>query len=118
MLGAARAALPELPAERAERLERELALGPERSHLLAFRAELGDYYERALAEGDGVDPVELANWIPLLVERIGSDAEPPESKVSPASLAQLARMVDAKELSRGNAREVLGALAGQGGDPR
>ena len=117
MLAAARADLPELPAARAERYERELGLGHERSHLLAFRGELGDYYERALADGDGVDPVELANWIPQLVERIGSDADPAGSKVAPAGLAMLARMVGAKEVSRGNAREVLTALVNGGGDP-
>ncbi|HTX46936.1 MAG TPA: Asp-tRNA(Asn)/Glu-tRNA(Gln) amidotransferase subunit GatB [Solirubrobacteraceae bacterium] len=118
MLEAALSELPELPGARAERFEREYALGPERSHLLAFRTELGDYYERALSEGDRVDPVELANWIPLLVERIGSDSDPSESNVSPGSLAALARMVGAKEVSRGNARDVLGTLVREGGDPR
>ena len=118
MLEAALSELPELPGARAERFEREYALGPERSHLLAFRTELGDYYERALSEGDRVDPVELANWIPLLVERIGSDSDPSESNVSPGSLAALARMVGAKEVSRGNARDVLGTLVQEGGDPR
>jgi aspartyl-tRNA(Asn)/glutamyl-tRNA(Gln) amidotransferase subunit B len=118
MLKAALSELPELPAARAERFEHEYALGPERSHLLAFRTELGDYYELALSEGDGVDPVELANWIPLLVERIGSDSDPSESNVSPASLAALAWMVGTKEVSRGNARDVLGTLVQDGGDPR
>jgi aspartyl-tRNA(Asn)/glutamyl-tRNA(Gln) amidotransferase subunit B len=118
MLEAARAALPELPAARAERLERDYGLGPERAHLLAFRTELGDYYERALAQGDGVDPVELANWIPLLVERIGSDSDPSASNVSPENLALLAQMVSSRQVSRGNAREVLSALVQEGGDPR
>jgi aspartyl-tRNA(Asn)/glutamyl-tRNA(Gln) amidotransferase subunit B len=117
MFEAARSTLPELPAARAERFEREFRLGPERSHLLAFRTELGDYFERALSEGDDVDPVELANWIPLLVERIGSDADPAESKVSPGSLAALAHMVGSKQVSRGNARDVLGTLVQDGGDP-
>ena len=51
MLEAARAAMPELPAARAERFERELGLGADRAHQLAFRAELGDFYEAALAGG-------------------------------------------------------------------
>ena len=42
-------ALPELPAERAARFERELGLSADRARELAFRAELGDYFERALA---------------------------------------------------------------------
>ena len=54
MLDAARAALPaELPAERAARFERELGLNPGRAQELAFRAELGDYFERALAADGG-----------------------------------------------------------------
>jgi aspartyl-tRNA(Asn)/glutamyl-tRNA(Gln) amidotransferase subunit B len=120
MLDAARSALPaELPAERAVRFERELGLNPGRAQEFAFRAELGDYFERALAaDGDAVDPVELSNWIPQLVERIGPHADPSESKVAPESLATLATMVKAKEVSRDAAREVLTRLATEGGDPR
>ncbi len=62
--------------------------------MFAFRAELGDYFERAVAsDGDGADPATIANWIPPLVERIGSDADPADSKVPPESLAALAAMV-------------------------
>jgi aspartyl-tRNA(Asn)/glutamyl-tRNA(Gln) amidotransferase subunit B len=117
MIAAARAALPELPADRAARFERELGLSAESARLLAFRAELGDYYERAL-QADGDDPVALANWIPPLIERIGSDRDPAESNVSPENLAALAAMVSAKEVSRDAAREVLTRLVAEGGDPR
>jgi len=51
MVERARVALPELPAARAERFERELALAPETAQLLAFRSELGNYFEAALAAG-------------------------------------------------------------------
>jgi aspartyl-tRNA(Asn)/glutamyl-tRNA(Gln) amidotransferase subunit B len=120
MLEAARAELPaELPAERAARFERELGLNPGRAREFAFRAELGDYFEQALAaDGADLDPVELSNWIPQLVERIGSDADPAQSKVSPGSLATLASMVKGKEVSRDAAREVLTRLTREGGDPR
>jgi aspartyl-tRNA(Asn)/glutamyl-tRNA(Gln) amidotransferase subunit B len=117
MVSAARAELPELPADRAQRFERDLGLSAESARLLGFRTELGDYFERALA-ADGDDPVTLANWIPPLIERIGSDQDPMESKVSPESLASLAAMVGAKEVSRDAAREVLSKLVEEGGDPR
>jgi aspartyl-tRNA(Asn)/glutamyl-tRNA(Gln) amidotransferase subunit B len=118
MLAAARGALPaELPAERAARFERELGLNHVRAREFAYRVELGDYFERALAI-DGVDPVDLSNWIPQLVERIGSDADPSQSKVAPESLATLVTMVRAKEVSRDAAREVLTRLVAEGGDPR
>jgi len=124
MVAAARADLPtELPAERAARFEQELGLHADTARLFAFRAELGDYFERALAAagangGAGLEPVELSNWIAPLIERIGSDADPAESNVSPESLATLATMVKTKEVSRDAAREVLTHLVAEGGDPR
>jgi len=117
MVAAARADLPELPADRAQRFQRDLGLSAESARLLGFRTELGDYFERALA-ADGDDPVALANWIPPLIERIGSDQDPADSKVAPESLAALAAMVGAKEVSRDAAREVLTKLVEEGGDPR
>ncbi len=132
LLGAARAELPELPAQRAMRFERELGLSADRARGLAFRGELGDYFERALAwsadsppnaiDGPGAGAaegtaIELANWIPLLVERIGSDADPAQSRVAPESLAALGAMVRGKDVSRDAAREVLDVLVAQGGEP-
>jgi aspartyl-tRNA(Asn)/glutamyl-tRNA(Gln) amidotransferase subunit B len=128
MLSAARAEMPaELPAERAQRFERELGLHADTARLFAFRSDLGDYFERALASigadgshhnGAELEPAELSNWIPQLVERIGSDADPASSNVTPESLATLATMVKAKEISRDAAREVLTLLVNDGGDPR
>jgi len=118
MLAAARRDLPELPADRAQRFERELGLPADRARELAFRTELGDYYESALAADGDADPVALANWIPALVERIGSDVDPAATKVTPAALATLASMVSAREVSRDAAREVLTRLVEEGGDPR
>ena len=50
---AARDSLPELPEQRRERYESELGLSAEQATRLAFDAELGDFFERALAAGDG-----------------------------------------------------------------
>ena len=76
MLAAARAEVPELPAARAQRFERELGVNAGRARDLAFRRELADYFEAALAADGEAGPVEISNWIPQLVERIGSDADP------------------------------------------
>jgi aspartyl-tRNA(Asn)/glutamyl-tRNA(Gln) amidotransferase subunit B len=118
MLSAAREAIPELPADRAARYESELGLSVPRARLLAFRTELGDYFEAAVAAGDGVEPSAVANWIELLVERIGSDADPAGSEVSAQALASLVAMVSAKQVSRDAAREVLTRLVEDGGDPK
>jgi aspartyl-tRNA(Asn)/glutamyl-tRNA(Gln) amidotransferase subunit B len=118
MLDRAKAALPELPAARQERFERELGLSADSAKLLAFRTELGDFYEAALS-GNGVEPQPLANWVTNeLVSRLGADADPAESKVEPDAFATLVLMVGAKEVTQGGARQVLDQLVAEGGDPR
>jgi aspartyl-tRNA(Asn)/glutamyl-tRNA(Gln) amidotransferase subunit B len=117
MLERARAALPELPAQRAERFERELGLSTDTARLLAFRAELGDYFEAALS-ANGVEAQPLANWLTNeLTARIGADADPSESKVGPGALASLVAMVSEKQVTQGAARQVLDRLVAEGGDP-
>jgi aspartyl-tRNA(Asn)/glutamyl-tRNA(Gln) amidotransferase subunit B len=117
MLDAARAALPELPAARAERFERDLGLSRDKAWELATRSERADYFEAALT-ADGAEPIALANWMSQLVERIGPDTDPAESNVTPAGLATLVTMVTAKEVNQNAARDVLTKLVEAGGDPR
>ncbi len=81
MLARAQASLGELPADRAQRYEHELGLSADSARLLAFRAELGDYFEAALAVQ--VDPPApapaqaLANWIAGdLLSRLPEDGDP------------------------------------------
>jgi aspartyl-tRNA(Asn)/glutamyl-tRNA(Gln) amidotransferase subunit B len=116
LLASARAALPELPAARAQRFESDLGLSADTAKLLAFRTELADFYEEALAS-DGAEPVPLANWVTNeLTARLG-DEDPQASKVSPAALAQLVGLVLQKKVSNAGARQVLDKLVEQGGDP-
>jgi aspartyl-tRNA(Asn)/glutamyl-tRNA(Gln) amidotransferase subunit B len=118
MLDRARGALTELPAARAERLERDLGLPRDTARLLAFRGELGDFFEAAVAASDGgADATSVANWITVeLVPRLG-DADPSASRVEPAAVAKLAAMVSQGALSQSAAKTVLDVLAAEGGDP-
>jgi aspartyl-tRNA(Asn)/glutamyl-tRNA(Gln) amidotransferase subunit B len=119
MLGAARAQMPELPSARAERLQQSVGLSVESARALAFRAELGDYFERALAAGvDPPPPAQaLANWVTgELAPRLGVE-DPAESQVAPAALASLCQMAATKQISVGAARQALDRLVAQGGDP-
>ena len=118
MLERARAAMPELPADRATRFERDLGLSPDSAKLLAWRAELGDYFEAALAgDGQAPDPQPLANWVNELVARIDSD-DPADSKVEPGALATLVGMITGKHVTQTGAKQVLDRLVAEGGDPR
>ncbi len=117
MLDAARDAMPELPAAREERLQ-GLGITAANARQLAWRTELGDYFEAALAAGNsraGAQP--LANWVcNELVARVGED-DPAQSNVSPAALAQLVALVSSKAVTVSNAKVVLDRLVEGGGDP-
>jgi aspartyl-tRNA(Asn)/glutamyl-tRNA(Gln) amidotransferase subunit B len=137
---AARGDMSELPAERAERLQREVGLSADSAQLLAFRAELGDYFEAALAAAvePAPPPQALANWIAgELTARLGeaegagretagetsgesggeTSGDPSSSRVQPRALAVLVGLVAAKRVSVGAARQVLDKLVAEGGDP-
>jgi aspartyl-tRNA(Asn)/glutamyl-tRNA(Gln) amidotransferase subunit B len=117
MLDRAKAALPELPLARAERFARDLGLSVESARLLAFRTELGDYFEAAI-DGDGANAQPIANWLANeLLSRLEADADPAQSKVAPGALAKLVAMVSAKQVTQGGARQVLDKLIADGGDP-
>jgi aspartyl-tRNA(Asn)/glutamyl-tRNA(Gln) amidotransferase subunit B len=117
-VAAARAAMPELPAAKAQRFAGQYGLSAERAHELAFNPVMSGYYEQVVvAGGEGIDAVAVANWIQPLVERIGSDTDPSGSKVTPSALAELVKLVAAKTISRDAGRTVLDKLISHGGDP-
>ncbi len=103
----------------ARRGSSELGLSAERSWMLAFRPELGDYFERALTvAGSSGDPVvdrqldraaDRADRLERGPGRLQGDAGEPGA---------LAAMVKAKAVSRDAAREVLSSSSRSGGDPR
>jgi aspartyl-tRNA(Asn)/glutamyl-tRNA(Gln) amidotransferase subunit B len=120
MLREAREALPELPAAREERYREQLGLPAATATQLASDAELGAYFERAVAAGDGAEPNAIANWITgeLVAQlREAGEEQVTESKVEPEALASLVAMVQAKQVTHGAAKDVLGELVAGGGDP-
>ena len=85
------------------------------ARLLAWRAELGDYFEAALSS-NGIEAQPLANWVNELVARIDVE-DPAESKVAPGALATLVELVSEKKVTQGAAKQVLDRLVAEGGDP-
>ena len=120
MMQAARGAMSELPADRAGRLERDHGVSEDSAQMLAFRPELGDYFEAALAGSDPAPPAQqLANWVTgELAGRLHDGQSPADTPASAAALGSLVAMVSAKEISVGAARQVLEVLLSEGGDPR
>ena len=117
MLDAARADMVELPAARAERYENELSLSPDSAQMLAFRADLGGFFEAALAVQVDVSAQTLANWVTVELAGRLDDGDPAEAQVTPQALAELVGLVHAKRISVGAGRQVLDKLVAEGGDP-
>ncbi|HEY4779040.1 MAG TPA: Asp-tRNA(Asn)/Glu-tRNA(Gln) amidotransferase subunit GatB [Solirubrobacterales bacterium] len=121
MLREAREALPELPAARIERYVGELGLAADVAASLAADPETAAYFERTAGEAATVEPKIVANWVTgeLAAALRQSDEEvaAADSKVEPAALAALVKMVGEKEISHGSGKIVLAALVVEGGEP-
>jgi aspartyl-tRNA(Asn)/glutamyl-tRNA(Gln) amidotransferase subunit B len=117
MFAAAREALPELPAARAERYERDWDLTADTARLFAFEPEWGDYFEEAATAAAPLESRPVANLALELRTRLG-DADPLASSVAPQAIAKLAQLVADRKTTAGNARTVIDKLvADGGGDP-
>ena len=117
MLEAARAAIPELPAARAERYATTFGLVEDTARLLAYEPAWGDYFEAAASADGSAEPRTIANWVTELRARLGADADPAASPVTPDAVASLAALAQARTINAGGARQVLDVLVAEGGDP-
>jgi len=121
MLREARESLPELPAARRERYRGEIGLSKEAANMLAFQAEYGEFFERAVAAGDGAPARAVANWVTgelvAALRKAGAEDDPLASKVTPEAVAALAGLVEGKTISHGSGKQVLERLVAEGGDP-
>jgi aspartyl-tRNA(Asn)/glutamyl-tRNA(Gln) amidotransferase subunit B len=121
MLAEARESLPELPAHRRERYVSEVGLSEEAATTLAFQSEYGEYFERAVAAGDGAAAKSIANWVTgelvATLRQAGAEDDPLASKATPEAVASLAGLVEAKTISHGAGKQVLATLVEEGGDP-
>jgi aspartyl-tRNA(Asn)/glutamyl-tRNA(Gln) amidotransferase subunit B len=108
MVQEARAALPELPTQRAERYERDFALSADNAQLLSFRPEMARFFEAGVAEAGNAQA--LANLILNEPDRIPD--------LDPQAVARLVRLIGEKKVTPQNGRVVLERLAENGGgDP-
>jgi aspartyl-tRNA(Asn)/glutamyl-tRNA(Gln) amidotransferase subunit B len=102
-----RATCPELPFDRQRRLQSQYSLPYTITSVLVPDRELADYFEEA-ARLCG-KPQAAANWIANdLLRELGASKNPlVESKVTPAHVAGLVKMVDAGALLSNAAKEVF-----------
>jgi aspartyl-tRNA(Asn)/glutamyl-tRNA(Gln) amidotransferase subunit B len=116
-----RASMPELPAVRRRRFERDHALSAYDADVLTQRKDVADFFEAAVAAGGS--PKETANWITTEVLRIVREEKLDDALVirdwplTPSQLATLARLVELGTINRNTAKGLLPRLLRTGADP-
>jgi aspartyl-tRNA(Asn)/glutamyl-tRNA(Gln) amidotransferase subunit B len=108
MIETARRAIPELPAERLARYEKDFGLSADTAYLFSYEPGWGEYFEQAAAAAP--DPKATAIWVTELRSRDGAS-------VPPESLARLVTLVTARTVTAAAGRTVLDKLVADGGDP-
>jgi aspartyl-tRNA(Asn)/glutamyl-tRNA(Gln) amidotransferase subunit B len=116
-----RASMPELPAVRRRRFERDHALSAYDADVLTQRKDVADFFEAAVAAGGS--PKETANWITSELLRIVREEKLDDALVirdwplTPSQLATLARLVERGTINRNTAKGLLPRLLRTGADP-
>lgn len=100
-------ALPELPLQKEERFMTEYELSQGEAEILVQDKEIADFFEDTLRDFN--EPRMVCNWITTEVfknlKELGIAIS--QSKVTPAHLAELLKMVDKKEISGTIAKNIL-----------
>ena len=108
--------MPELPRARRERYAADLGLKPDVAGVLVADRAWTDLFERTIALG--VDAKAAANWITQdlagLLNKHG--VAPSDSRVTPAHLAELIRLVSDDTVSGAGAKQALEAAVETGDD--
>lgn len=121
-----RRTLPELPAVRRSRYEREWGVRRIDADILTSEIQVADFFEAAVAAYGSEDdkPQRMANWITgELFRHIYAAGEAQDLRqildlrVKPAQLAALLRLLDAKTINTNTGKKVLEIMAETGDGP-
>jgi aspartyl-tRNA(Asn)/glutamyl-tRNA(Gln) amidotransferase subunit B len=112
-----RDSLPELPAQKRERYEREYELSEYDAGVLTDDRLLAEYFEEAVDTYSG-NPKGVANWIiNELLGRLEGDTTLETVEVRPPELGELVRLIDEDVISGKIAKQVFEEMLESGGDP-
>ena len=112
-----RSTLPEMPAKRRKRFEVDYSLPSYDAGVLVAEKPIADYFEAAAKLSK--NPKLVSNYMMTEMLRILSETEKDISEViiTPAALANLSNLVDAKTINSNTAKKVFDILFNEGGDP-
>ena len=106
-----RAHVPELPAAKSARFERDFEVTSYDAYVLSSDRSLADYFENA-AEASQAPPKKIANWVinTLLRHLNEDDLSPGASPLSAEKLASTVDLIEEGTISNNQAREVFNSL--------
>jgi len=109
--------IPELPHIRGEHYQRDFALSAVDAEALVTSRQLAEYFE-AVADASG-NPRAAANWVRNELLRVLNEqkAEIADSRVTPAMLGRLIRLIDSGAIGGKSAKAVFDEMAVSGDDP-
>ena len=109
--------IPELPQVRAERYQRDFALSAVDAEALVTSRQLAEYFE-AVAEASP-NPRAAANWVRNELLRVLNEqkADIADSRVTPAMLGRLIRLIDSGAIGGKSAKAVFDEMALSGDEP-
>ena len=109
-----RRSLPELPAARAERYQREHGLSVVDADVLVANRDVAEYFDAAAAASG--NPRAAANWVRNDVLRVQNERG--DCKLAPEGLAKLIQLIDSGAIGGKAAKEVFDEVATSGEDPQ
>lgn len=113
-----RAELPELPAAKRQRYEKELELSAYDARVLTDDRQVAEYFEAAIATG--ANPKLVANWVTQDISAYLNNNKLTigELALTPSHLGELVQLIEANTISGKIAKEILPELLTQGVSPR
>ncbi len=110
---------PELPFDKQRRFQKDYSLPYTLTSVLVWDRELADYFESAVKIAGIAKAQAVGNWIvnDLLRELAAAKLSLAESKVTPAHLAALVKLVDSGAVLTNAAKEIFIEMAATGDQP-
>ncbi len=112
-----RSEIPELPAAKRARFQKDYGLGDYDAKVLAADREMSDFFEKA-ARLSG-KPKSVANWLVNELNKILNERklEMAQVRAAPEGLVELIALVDAGTVTGASAKEVFADMVERGGSP-
>ncbi len=127
LINSIRAEIPELPAEKRHRFEKEYGLGPKSTEIFVDNRDLSEYFEKTVSElkseaksSDFKDLIKAsANYLLTDVQGIlgGKAFVEKEFKISPENFGEFVSLVNSGKITSKTAKDVLSTMVKIGGDP-